>query len=135
MAKDTFTKQERLTGKKAIDRLFLSGKSFFYYPFRIAYVLEKREVDYPCRVLINVPKRLHKTAVGRNLLKRRIKEAYRLTKNDFYEDLGNHRIQMAILYSAKEVNDYNTIATKLAGAQKLLLKKLSDEDKASLETK
>lgn len=133
LTKDTFIKQERLTGKKAIDRLFLSGKSFFYYPFRIAYVIDEREVDFPCRVLVNVPKRLHKTAVARNLIKRRIKEAYRLTKNDFYHDLGDHRIQLAILYSAKEVNDTATITTKLEGAKKQLLKRLNAEKVSTIK--
>lgn len=126
MTKKTFIKQERLAGKTAIDSLFSSGKSFFCYPFRMAYLItdDKLEQPHPCRVLINVPKRLHKTAVARNLLKRRIKEAYRLNKTEFYTQLGEHKIQLAILYSAKEVNDYDTISKKLLQAQKLLLKKL-----------
>lgn len=127
MTKNTFTKQERLTGKTAIDRLFSLGKSFFYYPFRIAYhiVDDTQEQEFPCRVLMNVPKRLHKTAVARNLIKRRVKEAYRLHKNEFYTDMGDVKIELAILYSAKEVNDYATIALKLEEAQKLLIKKLA----------
>jgi ribonuclease P protein component len=127
LTKNTFIKQERLTGKTRIDRLFSSGKSFFCYPFRVAYhILEEGEEQaYPCRVLMNVPKRLHKTAVARNLIKRRIKEAYRLRKHEFYADLGEEKIELAILYSAKEVNDYDVIDKKLKEAQKILIKKLN----------
>lgn len=127
MTKNTFIKQERLTGKTTIDRLFSSGKSFFCYPFRVAYhILEEgEEQEYPCRVLMNVPKRLHKTAVARNLIKRCIKEAYRLRKHEFYADLGDVKIEVAILYSAKEVNDYDVIAKKLKEAQKILIKRLN----------
>lgn len=129
LTKNTFIKQERLTGKTTIDRLFSSGKSFFCYPFRVAYhILDIEEVqEYPCRVLMNVPKRLHKTAVARNLIKRRVKEAYRLRKHEFYADLGDVRIELAILYSAKEVNDYDVIAKKLEQAEKLLIKRILAE--------
>ncbi len=128
MTKNTFTKQERLTGKTTLDRVFSSGESFFYYPFRLAY-LSVEEQDFPCRLLVNVPKRLHKTAVNRNLLKRRIREAYRLQKNDFYEQLGNSKIQLAILYSAKEVLDYKTISEKLMDAENMLIRKLEGKQK------
>lgn len=124
--KNTFTKLERLTGKTTLNRIFSSGKSFFHYPYRIAYYVIDTEMEQscPCRVLINVPKRLHKTAVNRNLIKRRIRESYRLCKNDFYTELGNQKIQMAILYSAKEVLDYQTIDAKLKEAEKTLIKKI-----------
>lgn len=126
MTKDTFTKQERLSGKTAIDRVFASGKSFFYYPFRVAYIMLEADEEqvHPCCVLMNVPKRLHKTAVARNLIKRRIKEAYRLHKHEFYTDLDGARIQLAILYSTKEVSDYATIAKKWEECEKILIKKL-----------
>ena len=122
MTKYTFKKTERLTGKTTIDQLFSSGESFFYYPFRVAFhVLPVAEQLVPCRVLINVPKRLHKTAVARNLLKRRIKEAYRLTKEDLYTQLEDERIHLALLYSSKEVLDQDTIQVKWDEVQKRLL--------------
>ena len=129
LTKNTFTKQERLTGKTAIDCLFSSGKSFFYYPFRITYLIKEEgtKQEYPCRVLMNVPKRLHKTAVARNFIKRRIKEAYRLQKNDFYAELGEVKLELAILYSAKEVNDSATITHKWHEAQKILIKRLNSK--------
>ena len=108
MTKNTLIKDERLTGKTSIDALFSSGESFFCYPFRIVYRV-KDEQEVPCCILINVPKRLHKTAVSRNLLKRRIREAYRLSKNDFYLHLGDKKLVVAFLYTEKKISDYATI--------------------------
>jgi len=107
--KKTFKKAERLTGKTRIDHLFSTGESFFCYPFRVVFMPSDASQVCPCRVLITVPKRLHKTAVSRNLLKRRTREAYRLSKAAFYQRLGDKKIMMALLYSDKKVLDYKTI--------------------------
>lgn len=129
MTKNTFIKAERLTGKTTIDQLFSGGKSFFCYPYRIAFrVLDEKESerqDYPCRVLVNVPKRLHKTAVARNLLKRRIKEAYRLDKSNFYTTLEGTKIQLAILYSSRDVLAYDEVSVKLQQALQQLSRRVA----------
>lgn len=125
MIQFTYKKAERLTGKTTIDRLFHQGESFFSYPFRVVYLSHDGSEESTCRVLINVPKRLHKNASARNLLKRRIKEAYRLNKPEFYEALGDQRIHLAFLYSAKEVMDYEVIEQQLKKAQATLLKRLA----------
>ncbi len=123
MIKNTLTKSERLTGKTAIDSMFSSGESFFCFPFRVVYK-SVDEQDFPCRILINVPKRLHKTAVMRNLLKRRIFEAYRLNKNDFYSKLDNKKLQIAFLYTDKKESDYETIEKGMKTALSKLAKLL-----------
>jgi len=59
-------------------------------------------------VLISVPKRHFKKAVLRNLLRRRIKEAYRKNKQPLFESLkkkGRH-IDLAIIWSASEPAGY-----------------------------
>ncbi len=78
----------------------------------------------PCRLLVNVPKRLHKRAVARNLIRRRIKEAYRLNKHHFYKQLREKRIQMAILYTSPKLLDYDFISQKLTEAEEMLLAKI-----------
>lgn len=120
----TFEKIERLTGKTTIDRLFNEGESFFSFPFRVVYLRQSTVVESPYRVLINVPKRLHKHAVTRNLLKRRIREAYRLNKSCFYQDLGETSLDVAFLYSAKDVMSSEDIDRQLKKAQRTLIKRL-----------
>lgn len=63
-------------------------------------------------VVFSVPKRYHKRAVRRNLLRRRTKEAYRLSKQVVVEHVkkGGIAIDIALIYSSKEPLPYKTIA-------------------------
>ncbi len=101
MIDNQLSRAERLRGRRAIDTLFDSGKSGFAYPFRYVY-LPLDQPDTPTAVLFAVPKKNHKRAHVRNLLKRRTREAYRLNKSA----TGLH---IALIYSAKEVEAFNTI--------------------------
>ncbi len=76
---------------------------------------------------VSVPKRLFKRAVDRNLLKRRIREAYRLRKPDFYSDLGSKSIwiQMVIQYRGRSIADYQTIEESLGRALGKVMKSVS----------
>lgn len=71
---------ERLRSLGAVRRLFESGESGFVYPFRYVWFAEPDLVQ-SVEVLFSVPKKFHKRANRRNLLRRRTKEAYRLQKN------------------------------------------------------
>lgn len=109
MQRYTFSKAERLSSKKDIEELFAKGSSFHTYPIRVKFFHTDRKTDHS--VLISVPKRSFKRAVDRNLLKRRIREAYRLNKSQ----LGKHNysIHLALLYTGKEILDFNIIEKKL----------------------
>ena len=77
-APNTFKKDERLCGKTAIENLLKNG--------RWGRTEHLRYCSIPCadapatRILVSVPKKFFKRAVKRNLLKRRIREAYRTRK-------------------------------------------------------
>lgn len=80
--KYTLNKSERLNSKKLIERLFAGGnKSFPAFPLRVVYMpLAPEESTADASILISVPKKRFKHAVKRNLVKRRIREAYRHNK-------------------------------------------------------
>jgi ribonuclease P protein component len=62
-------------------------------------------------VLFSVPKKFFKRANKRNLLRRRMKESYRLSKHALVEQTAAKQIRLhiALIYSTKELSDYTTI--------------------------
>ena len=99
---------ERLRSLGAVRRLFESGESGFIYPFRYVWFAEPDLVQ-SVEVLFSVPKKFHKRANRRNLLRRRTKEADRLQKNLLRADAPVN-LDLALIYSSKEVVSYKTIA-------------------------
>lgn len=110
MTAHALPKSERLRSLGAVRRLFSDGRSGFVYPFR--YMTFTEESASPCvEVLFSVPKRYHKRANKRNLLRRRTKEAYRLNKQTITDaaSASSKAIDIAIIYSVKERLPYKTI--------------------------
>ncbi len=106
-----FSKKERLCKKKDIQELFAMGKAFTIYPLRVLYV---PATDPPNKVLISVPKRSFKKAADRNLLKRRIREAYRTQKNILLQQ--GKPFHIAFVYLGREILNFNIIDKKLKEA-------------------
>ena len=100
---------ERLRSLTAIRRLFTDGDAGFAYPFR--YIVYVEQGAPSVEVLCSVPKRYHKRANRRNVLRRRTKEAYRLHKQSLQERVAERGISMdvAFIYSSKEVLPYKSI--------------------------
>ena len=108
---NTFKKLEKLKKKKLIDQVFHNGKSLFFAPLKIISLQVEEEIPLRAQVLITVSKKSFARAVDRNLIKRRIREAYRLNKNELYLQLDKKNINMAIaiVYIGKKIEKYKTI--------------------------
>jgi ribonuclease P protein component len=116
----TFKKEERLCNKKLIDKLFHNGSSFLCYPFKASWLLIDAPMPFPVQILLSVSKKRFKRAVDRNLVKRRMREAYRLNKQQYLYDLLNgadKKIVLSLGYIGKEITASDFIEKKM---QKLL---------------
>ena len=105
-----FSKKERLSNKKIIQELFDKGSSFYLYPFKV-YTLRNSDPEFPFhQVLFSVSKKNFKRAVDRNLIKRRMREAFRLNKNTI---AASCKLQIAYIYSAKEILTFAQLEERL----------------------
>jgi|TARA_B110000046_G_scaffold126967_1_gene133398 ribonuclease P protein component len=105
----SFSKTERLNSKVKIEELFKKGSSFRLEKFRIILLLQ--QLDHGRQVLITVPKKLHKSAVSRNRIKRLIREVYR--KNKEILNAGDQGYLMAIIYHGPIIPIYNEVEGQL----------------------
>lgn len=106
MNRNTFCKAERLHGKKPIDELFSGGSgSFLVFPFRVIFMEVEPTGDYPVAILISVPKKRVRRATKRNLVKRQIRESYRLNKHELACALNTKGkgLAVALIYLSAEI--------------------------------
>jgi ribonuclease P protein component len=122
----TFKKEERLCNKKLIDKLFHNGSSFLCYPFKASWLLIDEPMQFPVQILFSVSKRRYKHAVDRNLIKRRMREVYRLNKQKHLYDVlnsNNKKIVLSVGFIGKEIAEYDFSEKKMLK----LLTQLCDE--------
>jgi len=100
MGKFAFRKEERLRKEKVIQELFDKGSSFYLFPFKVFFMPNPdKDISFH-QVVISVSKRNFKRAVDRNLIKRRIREAYRLNKELIPVQ---NKLLIAYIYSVKDI--------------------------------
>jgi ribonuclease P protein component len=131
-SKLTFKKVEKLCKKKLIEETFKKGKTIKSFPFKIIYNFTSFEDKTPVQTLTSVPKRNVKLATGRNTIKRRIKEVFRLNKQNIYDfcEQENTKLAIIIIYiGKKEQSSYEMIEKKLTKGLTLLHEKISSQEK------
>ncbi len=109
-------KFERLCGENNISTLLKKGRFTRIGDFKLCYYQNPDAEN--SRIMVSVPKKLFKRAVKRNLLKRRIRESYRLQK----DILNNTGFDLLFIYQSKDILNfeqiYKTIGSLLKSIEK-----------------
>ncbi|MFW5658195.1 MAG: ribonuclease P protein component [Bacteroidota bacterium] len=126
----TFHKDERLTSEKEIDELFTRGNNLLFYPLRFSYILKENTREIPVKVLTGVAKKKIRRAVKRNLIKRRIREAFRHNKHNLYQTCqkNNKPINLAVIYIGNNIESYSVIEKSLIKGLNEINNKMAGQD-------
>lgn len=134
----TLRKEEKLRHRSLIETLFKEGNTIYEFPLRMTW----RDVDSQTlsdsfrdkipqqigsiQMLITVPKKKRRHAVDRVLIRRRIREAYRLNRSRLQMAVDRSEtirtLSIAFIYIHDKNLPFSTIERKTV----LLLQKLSD---------
>jgi ribonuclease P protein component len=128
----TLGKQERLKSRKLIDQLFKEGKFFSVFPIRVVWQYQQNTSGI-LQAGFTVSTKHFKKAVHRNRIKRLMKEAYRLQKNDLQNDVDavNKQLVIFLMYVGKDIPGYPLISEKINSILKRLQKIVHEENTAN----
>lgn len=124
--KFTFPKKEKLKSQKLIEKLFLEGKALTAFPLRVLYLQTDFEDGAKIKTGVSVSKRNFKKAVDRNRIKRLLREAYRLNKPEYFNNITTSYAFM-ILYLGKDDTNFDTVNSKMKIVFKTFLEKISKD--------
>jgi ribonuclease P protein component len=116
IAKLTLSKGEKLIGKKEISELFEKGSFFYLKPLKIYFQTEKKDFSEDLKVIFSVPKSRFPKASQRNRIKRKLREAYRLSKPDLVRRLSNYGIdlkKLGLVYVEDELFSFALIRERI----------------------
>lgn len=126
--KFTFKKEERLNSKKVIDKLFSEGDSFLSFPLKIVYCKTELPTKYPVQAAFSVGKRNFKLAVHRNLIKRKIRETYRIKKHELYTVLADKQLAVFFIFIGKEIPKYEALDIAMQRGIKKLIAQINSDN-------
>lgn len=122
-------KQNRLSHEKDISALFNSGSSLFCYPIKMVFRLTDVSTDESIfKVMFVVSKRSFKRAVKRNLIRRRMREVFRLNVHTIFDSIPeNKRVDIALIFVSKDIVETPLIEKSVNELLHKLLSKIKVE--------
>jgi ribonuclease P protein component len=123
----SLSKQERLKSRKQIEFLFKEGKAFSISPVKVYYSfanVKDGEGSISLQFGAGVGTRNFKKAPHRNKIKRLLREAYRLQKNELKQALEQKQVNLSVffIFTGKDLPDYQFVVEKTGTALQKLIK-------------
>ena len=120
-----FPKKQKLCSETVIKEMFSKGKSFTTSALRLVWKVDNNQDEVAVKSIIVVPKKKIRLAVKRNIIRRRMKEGYRLHKIELENMLKNKELHLviAIIYQKENILPYKTMEEEI----KLILERLRKE--------
>ena len=142
-------KSARIHHRSLQEKLFSEGNKLHDYPLKLVWrsltgaELEANFRDRvpdligPVQVLVSVPKKKRRKAVDRVLMRRRIREAFRLGRGPLIETVNSierlRTVSVGIVYMKEGNAGYNTVKTKMDNLVAKLTIKLKEKYENTVE--
>lgn len=139
-------KSARLHHRSLQEKLFAEGEKIHEYPIRLVWrslTAEELKANFrdrvpdligPVQVLVSVPKKKRRKAVDRVLMRRRIREAFRLGRGEFLARLKELEQVRTVSVGLVYMKEGNAPYAKIKEKVDILLGKLGDRIMAKYET-
>lgn len=127
---NSYSSQEKLKSRKALESLFTGGKSFSVFPIKVFYTLDPVEAgmqrEVPVTAGVGVSSKNFRKAVQRNRIKRLLREAYRTQKQALHGAVKEEQhVSVFFLYIGKELPEYAPLKESMGKALERLIEKLN----------
>jgi ribonuclease P protein component len=132
---NTFSKQEKLKSRKALEELFAKGKSFSIFPIKVFYTVTDQSnadglvADHALvQAGVGVSSRIFKKAHDRNKVKRLLREVYRTQKQPLYKTVvaNQQALNVFFLYIGKELPVFADLQLAMEKTLQKLIRKISE---------
>lgn len=127
---NTYSKQEKLKSRKALEQLFAKGKSFSVFPIKVFFTVSDVSVSDGALVQagVGVSSRIFKKAHDRNKVKRLLREVYRTQKQPLYTSVASNQQQLNVffLYIGKELPVFADLQVAMEKTLEKLIRKISE---------
>ncbi|MBD0331800.1 MAG: ribonuclease P protein component [Chitinophagaceae bacterium] len=118
-------KSERLKSRKQIEDLFATGSNLNIFPIRVLYKFFPADDETVLQIGVSPSQKKFKRAVDRNRIKRLLREAYRLQKNDLLDVLRKKKLRgnVFFIYSDNKLSTFWEIYDAMGKCLKQLQQK------------
>lgn len=134
-----FGKAHKLRHRSLVEGLFRHGRNMYEFPLRMVYrVMTRQEMvdnfsNYPpagiapVQMMVTVPKKKLRHAVDRVMMRRRIREAFRLNA-PVHREIDGKFLQIAFVYLHSDILPYDTIEQKMIRLMQKLTAKIEPDE-------